>query len=136
MHELQNSCCFTSIVHIFPRNLSCGPSYWKHIGKEIWGSVVQPGRADTSPSHHAQLSSKPKDSSGRLSYGTPSCLLRKRTGLAQSWGTTFKGARCLQAWDMWSLCLMIFTGRLQRLPALELCADRAAVKGLVQENLL
>lgn len=65
----------------------------KHIGKEIWGSVVQPGRADTSPNHHVQLSSKPKDSSGRLSYGTPSCLLRKLTGLAQSWGTTFKGPR-------------------------------------------
>ena len=65
----------------------------KHIGKEIWGSVVQPGQADTSPKHHAQLSSKPKDSSGRLSYRTPSCLLRKCTGLAQSWGTTFKGQR-------------------------------------------
>lgn len=36
---------------------------------------------------------------------------------------------------MWAICLMIFTGKLQRLPALELCADWATAKRLIQETL-
>lgn len=81
-------------LSIFPLGISCGPSYWKTHKEGNRGSVVS-CQANTlpKPPHPAFLSKLGpgwKDSSGGLSWRTPSYLLRKCTGLVQSWETTFK----------------------------------------------